>query len=384
MDRNELEAMLACGEDSKHQFKENIQNSDGLAAEMVAFSNALGGIIFIGVMDDGQIKGLDRQEVSRLNQLISNTASQHVRSPIAVQTENIGMGEGKVVIALNIPEGIDKPYFDRQGVIWLKSGADKRRVNSKEELRRLFQTVDLLHADEVPTAVGIKDLDKVRFQDFLQKAYQTELPMNEKDLRRLLENMNLALDDRLNLAGLLLFGKNPHLIKPVFIIKAAVYPGDRIAVSEYSDSEDFEGTIPSQFEGALSFVMRNLRKVQAGQSVNSLGIPEVPRVVFEELLVNALVHRDYFISAPIRLFIFEDRVEIISPGSLPNNLSVEKIIAGNSNIRNPVLASFVAKGLLPYRGLGTGIRRALEDWPKIQFCDNREGNLFQVTIQRSQ
>ena len=107
-------------------------------------------------------------------------------------------------------------------------------------------------------------------------------------------------------------------------------------------------------------------------------------MVFEELLVNALVHRDYLISAPIRLFVFDDRIEIISPGHLPNNLTVEKIRTGNSNIRNPILASYVAKGLLPYRGLGSGIKRALEDWPDIEFTDDQEGDLFTVTVHRKE
>ena len=87
-------------------------------------------------------------------------------------------------------------------------------------------------------------------------------------------------------------------------------------------------------------------------------------------------------SAPIRLFIFDNRIEIISPGHLPNNLTVEKIRVGNSNIRNPILVSYVAKGLLPYHGLGSGIRRALEQWPQIDFVDDREGCLFTVTIHR--
>ena len=77
--------------------------------------------------------------------------------------------------------------------------------------------------------------------------------------------------------------------------------------------------------------------------------------MFEELLVNALVHRDYLVSASVRLFVFDNRIEIISPGHLPNNLTVEKIRTGNSNIRNPILVSYVAKGLLPYHGLGSGI-----------------------------
>jgi ATP-dependent DNA helicase RecG len=87
------------------------------------------------------------------------------------------------------------------------------------------------------------------------------------------------------------------------------------------------------FDDTLAFVMRNLHKIQAGRGVNAPGLPEISEAVFEELLVNALVHRDYLVSASIRLFIFDNRIEIVSPDHLPNNLTVEKIKAGNSNIR---------------------------------------------------
>jgi len=90
------------------------------------------------------------------------------------------------------------------------------------------------------------------------------------------------------------------------------------------------------------------------------------------------------VNATIRIFIFDDRIEIISPGHLPNNLTVEKIRAGISNIRNPILVSYVAKGLLPYRGLGSGIKRALEDWPDISFTDDREGCMFIATVHRKE
>ena len=106
--------------------------------------------------------------------------------------------------------------------------------------------------------------------------------------------------------------------------------------------------------------------------------------MFEELLVNALVHRDYLVSAPIRLFIFDNRIDIISPGHLPNNLTVAKIQTGNSIIRNPILVSYIAKGLLPYKGLGSGIKRALDDWPEIDFTDDREGCLFTATVHRKE
>jgi ATP-dependent DNA helicase RecG len=87
-------------------------------------------------------------------------------------------------------------------------------------------------------------------------------------------------------------------------------------------------------------------------------------------------------SAPIRLFLFDNRIEIISPGHLPNNLTVEKIRTGNSNIRNPILVSYVAKGLLPYHGLGSGIKRAQQAWPKIEFVDDHDGCQYTATVHR--
>ncbi|MGB4584766.1 MAG: RNA-binding domain-containing protein [Rhodoferax sp.] len=350
-------AQIALGEDSTHQFKVDVRNGESLAAEMVAFANSEGGALLIGVADDGSTPGIGKEDVA--------------------------LDNGRVVIVLSVPKGIDKPYFDKNGVIWLKTGADKRRVNSKEELRRLFQMSDQFHADELPTKAGIDKLDKLRFRDFLRDVYQQALPETQQGLTQLLQNMNLAADDgHLNLAGVLLFAEQPERIKPQFVIKAIRYPGNQIHVSDYIDTEDFDGPLPRLFADALAFIMRNLHKTQAGRGVNAPGRAEIAETVFEELLVNALVHRDYFVSAPIRLFIFDNRIEIISPGHLPNNLTVEKIRVGNSNIRNPILVSYVAKGLLPYHGLGSGIKRALSSWPDIEFSDDRDGCLFTATVHR--
>jgi ATP-dependent DNA helicase RecG len=159
------------------------------------------------------------------------------------------------------------------------------------------------------------------------------------------------------------------------------YPGNDIHPSTYIDSEDILGRIQTQFEKSLSFVLRNLRREQMGQGVNSTGEAEIPRIVLEELLANALIHRDYFVSAPIRIFVFGDRVEIISPGHLPNNLTLANIRSGNSNIRNPILTSYATK-VIPYRGLGTGILRAVKAYPDIEFVDDRDGNLFKAIISR--
>jgi len=383
MNRSEIKKQISLGEDSRHQFKVDLRSADSLAAEMAAFANSEGGIIFIGVADDGSIPGLLSKDVNRINQLISNAASQHVRSPLTVQTENIPADSNRIIIALTVPKGIDKPYFDKNGVIWLKSGSDKRRVNSKEELRRLFQSVDQFHADELPTKADIDKLDKLRFRDFLRDTYNQQFPEDRQSLIKLLQNMNLVADNgMLNLAGVLLFAEKPEWIKPQFVIKAIRYPGSDIHSTTYLDTEDFTGSLEKVFDDSLAFIMRNLQKIQAGHGINSPGTPEIPVSVFEELLVNAIAHRDYLISAPIRLFIFDDRIEIISPGHLPNNLTVEKIRAGNSNIRNPILVSYIAKGLLPYKGIGSGIRRALDDWPDIDFLDDRGGCIFTVTVYR--
>ena len=195
--------------------------------------------------------------------------------------------------------------------------------------------------------------------------------------------MNLMRSGQLNLCGALLFSQRPQFRLPVFIVKAVAFPGENIADTTYRDSQDITGKLSDIFQKALSFVLSNIHHQQQDQGVNSIGEPEIPRIVLEELIANALIHRDYFISAPIKVFVFTNRIEIISPGHLPNNLTVENIKLGNSNVRNPILASFAPR-VLPYRGLGSGILRALKAYPDIEFVDDRKGNTFKVVIRRKQ
>lgn len=116
MEPSELLEIINLGEDSKHQFKVSVTNENSLAAEMVAFSNSNGGQIIIGVSDDGNIEGLTNEDIHRLNQLISNAASQSVRPPINPQTENILIGEERLIV-VNVLPGISKPYMDNSGAI---------------------------------------------------------------------------------------------------------------------------------------------------------------------------------------------------------------------------------------------------------------------------
>jgi ATP-dependent DNA helicase RecG len=381
METTELIDILTRGEDTRHQFKTDVRNVNSLAAEIVAFSNTAGGRIFIGVNDDGTVRGLTNSDIARLNELISNASSQNVRPPVNVRTDNVSHPSG-IVLVITVPEGISKPYMDKDGTIWVKSGADKRRATSREELQRLFQQAGLVHADETPVpGLGTGDLDIAYFDAFFEKHFGAPTSDHPQSLPVLLDNMNLMRAKRLNLAGALLFAKNPQFALPAFIVKAVAFPGVHIEDDHYLDSRDLTGKLAEVFQQTISFILANTHAVQNEQSVNSLGQPEIPRIVWEELIANALIHRDYFISAPVRVLVFTDRIEMISPGHLPNNLTVENIKSGNSNIRNPILASFAAK-LLPYRGLGSGILRALRAWPHIDFVDDRDGNLFKVTVKR--
>ncbi|RKZ62729.1 MAG: ATP-dependent DNA helicase RecG [Candidatus Parabeggiatoa sp. nov. 3] len=381
MNEKTLLDTIASGESSRIQFKADFKNPNQLAAEMVALANSGGGRILVGVNDDGSITGLLAPDIGRLNQLISNVASQLVHPPINPITENMRFEQGLVII-IEIPAGISKPYMDNQGAIWVKSGADKRKVTAREEMQRLFQSEGLVYADEVPVPhSSIADIEPSVFRTYYENRYEESLEESGLPLPRLLENLHLFRNEQLTLTGLLLFGKAPQLLKPAFMIKAAVWPGNEIDIEHYIDSQDISGTLSAVFEQTLSFISRNLRRVQQGQSVNSLGKLEIPKIAIEEMIVNALLHRDYFISAPIKVFVFDNRIEIISPGHLPNNLTLANIRHGISSMRNPVLVSH-AIHLLPYRGLGTGIRRAYKAWQAIDFIDDREGNQFQVIIDR--
>lgn len=390
MEAIELIELIGRGEDSRTQFKrgQEVTNARSLAGEMAAFANSKGGKVLIGINDDGTVAGLSLDDIRRLNQLISNTATNSVHPSINPETENVSIG-GELVMVVTVPEGVSKPYADNDGVFWVKSGADKRRVTSREEIQRMFQSACLVYADEIPVqGAAISDIDLRHFGDFFERQYGEPLDnMLEKSgitLGQLLNNLGLARGETLNLAGLMIFGRRPQQRhRPAFLVKAVSFAGNDPAGDKYRDSQDIEGCLRDLYRETMSFLMRNLRRLQDKKGFNTEGEPEVPPAALEELVVNMLLHRDYFISAPWRVMMFDDRIELISPGALPNNLTVENIRNGVSIIRNPLIASFATKGdELPYRGLGTGIRRALAALPDLELESDQERNLFIARIPR--
>ena len=381
MKRADLQKSISCGEDSRHQFKRNATNADGLAAELAAFANSGGGWLFLGVNDDGSIAGLDGAAVRRLNQLVSNAASHNVRPPVHPLTENVQTDQG-IVMVVEVPDGLAKPYLDNQGRIWVKQGSDKRHVTSREEMQRMFQRSGLVYADVVPAAgTSVEDIDDKTFANYFNRRYGESSEYAGLTREQLLQNLGLGDGRELNLAGLVLFGRNPQRWRPAFEVKAVAFPGTALHDTRYLDSEDIKGTLLEQFRDAFAFIKRNLHHVQHGRGFNTLGELEIPETALEELLVNALIHRDYFTSASIRLMVFADRVEIVSPGHLPDSLSPEDIRRGKTIRRNPTLTEH-ASHILPYRGMGSGIPRALEAWPRIDLVDDPAGNQFTAVAWR--
>lgn len=199
--------------------------------------------------------------------------------------------------------------------------------------------------------------------------------------------MKILSGEKCTLAGLLLFGKRKSLALLPYGIGGVSWYGNDLSGTNYRDSEDIQGNVAKLFTDGLSFLKRQLRKAQNGQNFNSLGVLEIPETALEEALVNAIVHRNYFINGNIRLLVFDNRVEIVSPGVLPNTLSVEAIKTGVHVVRNPILLSHIKDiPSIPYRGMGTGVARIVRSCKEagigVEFLNELEQEQFKVVFWR--
>mgnify|MGYP000974665761 CR=1 FL=1 len=383
METLELIERISNGEDSFTQFKRESIPAKDLAKEFVSFLNAEGGILIFGVDDSGEIKGLSFDEIEKLGQLIGNSAEQNVKPPFHPIVENIAIGESKLVI-VHIPKGVSKPYATSSGDYYIKSSSDKKKI-SQEELRRLFAESKRLYADEeIVHGSDITDLDTSLFYRFLEKdnvSVYEELRSGKLQLSQVLENLELSRENQLTLAGNLIFGIKPQKFSKSFYIDCCYFDGNDISVDKYISKKTIDGNLLTMFNNSLDFLISNLISFQDGVDFNSSSTLEIDERVLTELIVNALVHRDYYIQSSIKIFIFHDRVEIISPGKLTNSLTVEKIKNGISIHRNPILNS-ICKNVLPYSGYGSGIKRAISINENIVFENDIEKEQFICIIPR--
>lgn len=176
MDAKKLKAIIMMGESTTVQFKERVDDSYKIGCEFVAFSNSQGGLLVVGVNDKtGEVTGLSYEEIQKTSNLLSNAASDNVSPSITIMIETVVL-DGKTVVAARVAQGLDKPYKDNKGIVWIKNGSDKRKVFSNERLRILMQSCGRLFADRdsVPES-SFEDISLPTLKQFLIEKYRNNL-----------------------------------------------------------------------------------------------------------------------------------------------------------------------------------------------------------------
>lgn len=385
MTEDTFKDLCLCGETTKVQFKEMFTSQKEIAKEMIAFANTKGGVILFGVEDkSGKLVGLSYDEIQVISRELGNAANEQVRPTIYIDTEVVRTEE-KHFLVCAIEEGKNKPYKNLNGEIWVKQGADKRRITENAEILALFQDSGSYQPDAAAVnGTTFDDLDRYAIDEYLQKVYATTLDGFGGKAEQVLKNIHVLSHNGVpTLAGYLFFGKHPEYNCPTCMVKAVSFFGNDLAGTQFRDTKEILGNMPQLYDKSMAFLNANLHNVQEeGASFNTLGKLEIAEEVLEEVVQNALVHRDLLRPAPIRIFIFDNRVEIISPGALAGGLTEEDIRSGKTYQRNPYMATFATNALY-YRGIGSGIVRILAEYPDIQLYNDDSAKEFKVTIWRT-
>ena len=406
---NDMLKQINAGEVSGVQFKERILDKYDIACELVAFSNSHGGKLVVGIKDKtGETNALSYSEVQETTNLLSDIASENVVPSILIKIDTVEVEDGNLVVA-TVKEGLNKPYHDNKGIVWVKNGADKRKVFDNAELAEMMTDCGSFAPDEAGVRdATVNDLDATtikqflgnRFERVLEKKGLTGDAFNEAsldmicsaiakghDCEKILRNLRfIRPDGTLNVAAMLLFGKYTQRWMPMMTAKCICFAGNSIGSKVFRDKvndADMEGNLLHQYDTIMDFFTRNLHNVQVGEEFNSMGKLEIPYTSLVEFTVNSLVHRSLNMKAPVRIFIFDNRVEIHSPGALPNGLTIDDIKAGTSMPRNMFLFNN-AIYLLPYTGVGSGITRALDEDINVTFMNNDKAQEFVITVWREE
>ena len=327
---------------------------------------------------------------------------------ILIKIDTVEVEDGNLVIA-TVKEGLNKPYHDNKGIVWVKNGTDKRKVFDNAELAEMMTDCGSFAPDEAGVRdATVNDLDATtikqflgnRFDRVLEKKGLTGDAFNEAsldaicsaiakghDCEKILRNLRfIRPDGTLTVAAMLLFGKYTQRWMPMMTAKCICFAGNSIGSKVFRDKvndADMEGNLLHQYDTIMDFFTRNLHNVQVGDEFNSMGKLEIPYTSLVEFTVNSLVHRSLNMKAPVRIFIFDNRVEIHSPGALPNGLTIDDIKAGTSMPRNMFLFNN-AIYLLPYTGVGSGITRALDEDINVTFMNNNKAQEFVITVWRGE
>lgn len=373
MTKTELLELIANGESSNVELKRDEVANHDLAKELVAFANFAGGVVLLGVEDDGSIHGTTRE---RLEEWVMETCRTKIDPPVIPYFSWYRDFEpGKDIAVVRVLGGPDKPYarvHQSRRTYFIRVGSTSREA-SVAELERMFQAGGRINYGLKPVpGAGIPDLDLPRLHDYFRRILSSDTPPEGDSAlwTEVLTNLEFMIraDDEIvtpTVDGLLLFGSNPKRYLPQSGIRAIAYPGISPDYATRADQElrgplaplaDRRGLLVESglVEQALDFVGRNTQPSSELSGGIRIDRPAYPATVLREVVVNALVHRDYsIVGTDVQVVLFEDRLEVTSPGRLPNTATVDGLRAGFRYARNQTLVNVMRDyGYVDFRGMG--------------------------------
>ncbi|MBF0565979.1 MAG: putative DNA binding domain-containing protein [Nitrospirae bacterium] len=374
--KTELYEIIANGENSGVEFKRDDIRPEQLAKEIVAFSNVQGGRIILGVEDDGQITGIHR---ANIQEWILNVFRDKVHPQTFPFYEEIQIERDKRVGIITLAQGISKPYVVRHNNredVYVRMG-DRSELATREQQLRLFESGGLLHVETLPvagTSLNTLDLDRLRY--YLSVIIEDpQVPQSHDEwINRLLGLGMMAKDGFGNtvcsIAGLVTFGINPRKYFRQAGIRLMVFEGidkdyhalldtvfdapmaGRWKINESGQKELIDEGIIEKFASAIKpFIIRESDEIDEHMRRDKKWF--YPWEALRETVINALAHRDWTRTVDIEVTCYSDRLEVISPGKLQNNMTVEKMKAGQRSPRNTLIIEILRDyGYVDARGMG--------------------------------
>ena len=374
--RAELLEIIANGENSGVEFKRDDVRPEQLAREVVALANFQGGRILLGVEDDGSVSGLLRKNTE---EWVMNVFRDKIHPMILPFYEEAQLEDSKRVGIISFPSGISKPYVLRQGGredIYIRVGSTSQ-LASREQQSRLFALGGMLHAELMPVAgTSMESLDSARLLNYLKHIIgDPDIPENEEQwLERLLGLGFLARTPTgevvTTIAGLLLFGIAPRRYLRQAGVRVMVFKGEEKSYEAVLD-ETLDGPMVGRLEvgpsgskqlvdaGLIERLASTLRPFisKEGDSVDENMRRDkswlYPWDAVREVVVNALAHRDWTRFLDVEVACYSDRMEVLSPGALPNSMTIDKMKAGQRSPRNLLIVEVLRDyGYVDARGMG--------------------------------
>lgn len=372
--KTELLEIIANGANSGIEFKRDDLRTEQLAKEVVAMSNFQGGKLLLGVEDSGTISGIQRVN---LEEWVMNIMQDKIHPMMLPYYEEIKLDEGKSVAVISFPPGISKPYVVRdrgKEEIYIRVGSTSR-LATREQKMGLFELDGMLHTEMMPVPrTDISCLDEVRLTNYIRDVLRDpDVPKSPDELQTRLLGLSFLTEAAgsicCTIAGLVLFGKNPRRYLKQAGLRVMAFDGvDKEYQAKLDDIFDgpmvgrwdidngvkqlVDGGIIERFMDAMGpFISEEAGKINEGLRRETQWF--FPLEAIREALINALAHRDWTRFVEIEVGSYSDRFEVISPGALPNSMTIEKMKAGQRSPRNTLIMEVLRDyGYVDYRGMG--------------------------------